>query len=158
MSKLISLVVVVVIAIGAFVIFHDKNNERIEVQNETLSPSSSAVPTTSISPSASPTSTAVSTTVTVTYSDNGYSPVSVTIPVGGTVIFKNMSTHTMWTASNPHPIHSQYPVSGGCIASAFDECKGDKTGTSWSFTFATAGTWGYHNHLLSRDMGTVIVR
>ncbi len=94
----------------------------------------------------------------VTYTDSGYMPNTIIIKKGETLIWKNQSSGGMWTASNPHPIHTEYPQSGGCINSAFDECQADPTGTEWSFTFTRVGTWGYHNHVSARDMGTVVVQ
>lgn len=95
--------------------------------------------------------------VTVTYTDSGYSPKSITVQAGTKVTFVNNSSGAMWTASDPHPVHTTYPVSGGCIKSAFDECKADQPGSSWSFTFDKVGTWGYHNHRSPTTKGTVIV-
>ena len=98
--------------------------------------------------------------VTVTYSDAGFSPKSVTVLVGTKVIFVNQSTKNMWVASAKHPDHTVY--SGTSLAqhcpdtanSAFDQCS---TSTSYSFTFNKVGTWKYHNHVNASDFGTVVV-
>lgn len=55
----------------------------------------------------------------------------------------------MWVASNPHPIHTNYP--------AFDEKAPVINGSSWSFTFDKIGTWGYHNHRNPSSGGTIVV-
>ena len=94
----------------------------------------------------------------VIYNDSGYSPSVLTIKKGDTVVWENKSSSPIWTAANPHPIHSSYSVGGGCIGSAFDECHSDASGTSWTFMFDQVGSWAYHNHLRSRDTGTIIVR
>lgn len=98
--------------------------------------------------------------VLVYYGANGFSTSSITfkIPVGAAVEFFNKSNEDMWVASNPHPTHSSYPTTGGCIASTFDSCRGIPPGGSWSFVFDVAGTWGYHNHLNPGHKGTVVVR
>ena len=96
--------------------------------------------------------------VTVIYTDSGYSPKTITVEAGTKVMFVNNSSGAMWTASDPHPVHTAYPVSGGCIGSVFDECKADAAGASWSFTFDKVGTWGYHNHRNSGMRGTVVVQ
>ncbi|GEM_PF-4346173 len=93
----------------------------------------------------------------VTYSDTGYLPAVLKIQIGETVVFKNQSTRKMWTASGIHPLHREYPTTGGCIGNTFDACKGAQSGESWSFRFDIAGTWKYHNHLNPGDSGTVIV-
>lgn len=93
----------------------------------------------------------------VTYTDSGYSPNSITIKKGETVIFKNQSARSMWTASGAHPTHRLYPTTGGCLGSTFDACQGVQPDDSWSFTFDIVGAWKYHNHLRPEDTGTIIV-
>ncbi len=93
----------------------------------------------------------------VLYMNNGYSPAVLKIKFGDMVTFRNVSSRLMWTASNPHPAHNAYPVKGGCVASAFDQCAPAGAGQDWSFQFTSAGTWQYHNHLNPRDAGVVIV-
>ena len=44
----------------------------------------------------------------VIYTDNGYSPESVTINVGDTVTWKNQSSGGDWVASGNHPTHTLY--------------------------------------------------
>ncbi len=93
----------------------------------------------------------------IIYTDSGYIPKTLKIKKGETVTWKNQSSGGMWTASGPHPIHTEYPQKGGCINSIFDECKADPIGTEWSFTFTYVGTWGYHNHIRASHLGTVVV-
>lgn len=103
---------------------------------------------------------------TVTYTDQGFSPQNVTVMQGGTVTFVNQSSHQMWIASNPHPVHTGYDgtsVSQHCAAgysgpAPFDECTAVNAGGSFSFTFNKTGSWGYHNHALHSDTGTVTVQ
>jgi len=97
----------------------------------------------------------------VTYTSSGFLPGTVTIKVGETVQFVNKSSGTeMWVASDSHPSHTVYsgttkdshcPDTAG---TAFDQCT---PGNTYSFTFQKIGTWGYHNHFLSDDKGTIIV-
>ena len=94
---------------------------------------------------------------TVVLTDYGFSPGVLTVKKGTTVTFMNRSTKDARFASNPHPIHSDYPTRGGCISSTFDSCDDIPPGGSWDFTFDAVGTWGYHNHLNAVDMGTVVV-
>ncbi|MFZ3044196.1 MAG: hypothetical protein WA058_03795 [Minisyncoccia bacterium] len=95
---------------------------------------------------------------TVVFTDSGFSPSVLTIKKDTTVTFQNQSTKEMRVASNPHPIHDDYPTRGGCISSTFDSCSIIPPGGSWTFTFDTLGTWGYHNHLNAVDMGSVVVQ
>lgn len=91
----------------------------------------------------------VSEDVTVTYADSGYSPVTIKIKKGTTVNFVNNSSRSMWTASNPHPVHTDH--------SDFDPRKGFERGESYSYTFNDSGTYNYHNHLSPSHRGSVEV-
>ena len=88
-------------------------------------------------------------TVTVSLTDSEYSPRSVTINVGDTVKFVNDSNGKMWTASGPHPYHTDYK--------GFDEKTAVNNGGTYSFQFLRAGHWSYHNHLNPAQNGTVVV-
>jgi plastocyanin len=101
--------------------------------------------------------------VTITYGPNGFSPANVTIPVGSTVTWVNQGGGNMWVASAQHPSHTVYDgsstsqhCSGGAPSSStvFDQCS---TGSSFSFTFTKAGSWGYHNHADASDHGMITV-
>lgn len=101
--------------------------------------------------------------VSVTYTDDGYSPSTVEISAGDTVTFMNDSSKGMWTASALHPTHRIYDgtsLNDHCnngSSDAFDACREVQPGDSWSFTFNKAGEWGYHNHTFPGDTGAVIV-
>lgn len=86
----------------------------------------------------------------VIYTDDGYSPDVITIQAGETVEFVNQSSGSVWTASDPHPQHTDLPE--------FDARGGVAPGESYSFTFTEPGEWGYHDHLRSFQTGTVIVQ
>ena len=94
----------------------------------------------------------------VNYTDSGFSPSTLTVKKGDTVIFKNTATDDVLVGSNPHPIHSGYPTKGGCISSTFDSCGNISPGKTWSFKFDVIGTWRYHNHLNASEGGTIVVQ
>lgn len=110
------------------------------------------------------TTPAAPTTVTVTYDGKAYSPSTVTVKAGDTVMFKNTSGKNMWVASDEHPTHTEYDstsrtthcAAGYTGATPFDQCKGEAT--DYSFTFTKAGTIGYHDHLNPSAHGTVTVQ
>jgi plastocyanin len=102
-------------------------------------------------------SAAGAASVTVTYTDGGFSPATVTIAKGGKVDFVNNSSRGFWPASDPHPQHTGYPEAGTCKGHAFDPCGAVAPGATWSFTFTTSGTWEYHNHMSARHGGKVVV-
>lgn len=89
-------------------------------------------------------------THTVTYTSSGFSPSSLTINAGDAVHFVNNTSGTMWVASDPHPMHSDY--------SEFDAQKGYASNTTYSFTFDEAGTYEYHDHQHASMRGTIIVK
>jgi plastocyanin len=76
---------------------------------------------------------------TVRMTKDGYSPKVLEIEQGQTVEFVNDSDEDYWPASDPHPIHTDYP--------GFDAQKSILPGESWDFTFNRVGRYGYHNHL-----------
>ena len=104
-----------------------------------------------------------SRTVTVTYTDQGFSPKTVTINSGDSVTFVNKSANPMWVASGVHPVHTEYDgttrethcAPGYAGPAPFDECG---TGTSFTFTFTKTGSWDYHNHADAGMTGLVVVK
>jgi plastocyanin len=105
------------------------------------------VPKTQSQSQAQPSNKKASATVHMTAA--GFSPSVVTIRQGQTVKFVNDSGQGYWPASNPHPIHTDYP--------GFDAGNTVQPGGSWSFTFDRVGRWGYHNHLSPETKGTIVV-
>lgn len=99
---------------------------------------------------------------TVRYTSEGFSPATLTVPLGTTVTFINQGGGEMWVGSDEHPTHrlyagttrEQHCAGGAPSATAFDQCG---VGSTYSFTFGKAGTWGYHNHRESDHHGTITV-
>lgn len=98
-------------------------------------------------------------TMTVTYDGERFTPKEVTVLKGATVRWVNLSTQSLWVASNLHPVHTGYPIrsENDCAGSIFDMCKSIGKGESWSFKFDREGTWKYHNHKSTRIEGSVEV-
>ena len=87
----------------------------------------------------------------------GFLPRELEIRKGDTVVWTNTASKPSWPASAMHPTHDVYPEKGGCIASAFDACKGLAEGESFKFQFNQIGTWKYHDHLNTSVFGAVKV-
>lgn len=167
-SYVIVIIVVLLVLAGAIIYFRGSSNQEAnEYANQT--PNTTGMPTFSPFSTSTPSSSASSTPstgsglrvmkeYTVTATDSGYSPSTITIKAGDTVIFKNGSSQPVWTASAVHPTHKAYPTTGGCVGSTFDACQGIQPGRSWSFKFDIAGSWKYHNHLNPGQTGTVVVQ
>lgn len=100
--------------------------------------------------------------VTVTYTDEGFSPKSVTVPLGTKVTFVKETSKQMWVGSAMHPSHEVYDgtstnehcVAGYAGSPPFDQCA---DGDRYTFVFTKPGTWNYHNHLVAGNFGSVVV-
>lgn len=86
---------------------------------------------------------------TVRYTNNGYDPAQLEVPIGTIVQFVNESDVEMWVASNEHPEHTILPT--------FDQFKSSAKGTTYSYVFDKAGSWSYHDHLKPDIVGTIKV-
>ena len=87
---------------------------------------------------------------TVTLTDQGFTPASITVKAGEKVTFVNQSSGQMWVASAPHPTHTDLP--------GFDELTSVGNGGSYDYTFVKVGSWKYHNHLNPNQRGVVVVK
>ncbi len=102
------------------------------------------------SSSSSSSSSRVGITYNVLYTPVGFNPPVIRIRVGDAIAFKNERAGVgMWVASNPHPVHNEYPI--------FDARAASGTGQTFTFTFSVNGVFGYHNHLKPEQQGVVIV-
>lgn len=152
MKWLIVAVVVVVLGLGAWQLLGTDQPDAST--SETISPTADKQTTTT--PKTDETKEPVkaepenkSSETTITYTNDGFSPNQVTIKAGSKVKFINQSSRQMWVASDPHPIHTDTPT--------FDSNRGIGTGETYEFTFTESGSHGYHNHLSSFHLGTVLV-
>ncbi len=85
----------------------------------------------------------------ITLTETGFSPQSIIIAKGDTVVFTTTRAKPFWPASDLHPTHEIY--------SEFDPQKPIAAGESWSFRFDKIGMWKYHDHLDSYFRGTIEV-
>ncbi len=87
--------------------------------------------------------------VTVRYTNTGFQPAKLTVPVGTMVEFINQSDEEMWVASNVHPEHT--------ILSTFDQFQGVGKSQSYMYTFDKKGSWPYHDHINPALEGIITV-
>ena len=85
----------------------------------------------------------------ITYDGSKYSPATITIKTGDIIVFKNTSAASFWPASGPHPTHTNYPE--------FDPKQAVAAGKTYEFKFTKVGTWAFHDHLNPAARGTVTV-
>ena len=80
---------------------------------------------------------------------NGFSPQTLTIKKGETVVWINQSGENVTVNSDPHPTHNLHRFLN----------KGEfSSGSSVQVTFEETGTLSYHNHLNPSQKGTVVVK
>lgn len=118
-------------------------------------PNESSETTTGMVPSAG-------SSITVSYTNAGFSPNTVTVKKGQTVMFLNETSGPMWVGADEHPSHTMYSGTSRtthCAADytgekPFDQCG---SGATYTFTFTKPGTWTYHNHAAAQAQGTIVV-
>lgn len=88
--------------------------------------------------------------ITVRYTDNGFIPATLEVPVGTMVQFINESNDVMWVASDDHPGHE--------ILSTFDQFGPAEKNGSYAYTFDKPGNWAYHDHINPEREAEIEVR
>ena len=126
--------------------YKDKNGQMVAVYVSTGKP----VPNSITEPTVSFDKTMGMSMATVHYTNTGFEPKTLTVPVGTMVEFVNDSDIEMWVASNPHPQHDILPT--------FDEFDGVKKGEVYTYTFDKKGTWPYHDHINAAKEGVIVVQ
>lgn len=142
MKNFIIIIVIIVIFVAVYTIFSKKGSNTVEqARVETIEKQQENQPSKVLRKTQAQ--------QTAKYTENGFEPNILIVPTGTTIIFINNSRKSMWVASNPHPAHTDL--------STFDQKEGVGEEKSYSFTFTQEGSWEYHNHLIPKDTGTIIV-
>jgi plastocyanin len=143
MSKnlIIIIIIVVVIIAGGFFLFKNSSNQTSPA---TISPTSQ---TSQQAESPSPSEAMSQNTVTLT--QNGFEPQTITITVGEKVTWINKSGDVATVNSDVHPTHLLYPPLN---LGQFTD------GKTMELTFPKAGTFTYHDHYHPNRTGKVIVQ
>ena len=81
--------------------------------------------------------------------ETGFTPATVRVAPVSTVNFVTTGQGSHWPALAVHPTHQ--------MLAGFDAFKPLATGETYSYTFAQAGTWAFHDHLNPSLIGSVIV-
>ena len=87
--------------------------------------------------------------INITANKNKWDPTLITVKAGDTVKFINNDSSPRWPASGSHPTHQ--------ICPGFDALHGLNNGDSYSFTFNTAKTCPWHDHLKPAINGNIEV-
>jgi len=84
----------------------------------------------------------------ITFTDEGFSPSTLTVKKGTVVTVENKSTKSVQFSSDDHPAHTDDPeINMGVLA----------PGESGTFTVETIGTHGFHDHIDDSKTGTLTV-
>lgn len=84
----------------------------------------------------------------VIYTNDGFSPDSLTAKKGTTIRIINKSSGPLEFSSDDHPTHTNHPEFNMTTIAA---------GKESTLELKTVGTWGYHNHLKASDTGMITV-
>lgn len=131
-----------------------------------VSASGNSIPISSLppfTPSKPPFAQGKNKQIVINMLDEGYSPQSLSISQGDTILFINKSNSDRWPATNIHPTHRVYPLSDINLCGTdreqnmFDACRSIPPMQSYSFTFKEKGIWHYHDHLNSSIHGRITV-
>lgn len=97
----------------------------------------------------SPTSTVDANSVKIVFDGERFSPEKITIKAGTKITFVNSSKINLWPASDPHPLHTNYPE--------LDSKKLVLPSEQVNFILSKVGTWTYHDHLMPNSKGTIVI-
>lgn len=86
--------------------------------------------------------------MTITFTDEGFSPEEITVKKGMVVVVKNESSKSVQFSSDEHPSHRDNTEMNLMTLSP---------GETESYTATTVGTWKYHDHIDESKTGTVTV-
>jgi plastocyanin len=84
-------------------------------------------------------------TGSIRLTDNGFSPMTITVKINTQVTFTNNSKKNMWITTD------QQTLVG------FNQQKSVPNGGVYQYTFAKVGTWKYYNHIQPDQSGIVVV-
>lgn len=85
---------------------------------------------------------------TITFTDNGFQPESLTVKTGATVTVKNNSSTEVQFSSDDHPSHLKEPELN---------LRALRPGESAMFIVTKTGKWGFHDHIHDNFTGTLNV-
>jgi plastocyanin len=89
----------------------------------------------------------VEAAATITYTGEAFTPATITVKAGDTIKIMNDGENVMYFASDEHPTHlDNSELNVGDV----------EPGSSATFTIASSGTWGFHDHYNASAGGEII--
>jgi plastocyanin len=142
-KAIIAIIAVVIIGAGGYLVLHKDSDKSSKDSGTQTNQSADTSTQTGADNSANQ-----KVAATITYSNNGFSPATVTVESGDTIAIKNTASRSVQFDSDPHPDHTDdEELNVGIVA----------PGETATFKVTQTGNHGYHNHLNSSDTGTIIV-
>ncbi|MDB5187232.1 MAG: hypothetical protein JWM07_704 [Candidatus Saccharibacteria bacterium] len=89
-----------------------------------------------------------SSAATITYTDNGFTPNTLTVKKNSVITVTNKSSKNVMFSSADHPTHQEQPELNMNTLNP---------GESGTITITKAGIWGYHDHIDETMTGTITV-
>jgi len=134
-------VVLVVLVLGGFLVFgRSKSNPNTTSTKTAQSNEVDCIKKTNVQ------------TVTVTYTDNGFTPTAVSLNACDKLQWINSASSQVQIGVNPHPVHTgDRSITGGEFTLNLDP------GQTKSLDISKKGNFGYHNHLNPLQTGVVAV-
>lgn len=147
-NLVIAIVVLAVLGLGVFLLVRNNNTSKTNSSSQTTTTTDNSTSNTTPTTNTNTTQPA-SDAVTITYSDNGFSPATSTLKAGGKLTVTNSSSSALTFNSDPHPSHTaNSELNIGAISA----------GQSKTVTLTNTGAWVYHNHLDSSQKGNITVQ
>lgn len=140
-SKLLLVIVVLIVAFGAFTFLANKNTSTPSSTKQPESMKSQKTTTPAVTQ-------ANSQVANVILGDSGFVPKDIIVKAGTRVIWRNSSGKAATVNSDNHPTHRLY---------LFLNLGEFPDGSSVQVVFDKAGKYGYHNHYNASETGTVTV-
>jgi plastocyanin len=138
---IIAVAAIILLAAAAFAMnrttSNDMRNDATVERSDNTTPESSETSEVTDMPIAS-----------ISYTDAGFSPATLTIQKGTALTITNESSIDLMFASADHPTHED---------NAELNLDTIKPGASGTVTLTKTGAWGYHNHDMADHMGQIIV-
>lgn len=139
MKKILLIIIILIVALGAFTFL---GNKKTSPTNSTKQSGSMKTQGTK------PTQTLNNQVVNVILGDSGFVPKDITVKAGSRVVWINKSGKNATVNSYTHPTHLLYPfLNLGEFANA----------TTVQVVVDKIGKYSYHNHLNPNETGTITV-
>jgi plastocyanin len=131
----LAIVGTVVLVIIAIILFSHSDNPTLNLPGSSNSPEVKGVE---------------AQDVLIVYAGGAFSPTHLSITAGQEVVFQDSSDQPMQIASNPYPYDNDLP--------GLNSPQVTRAGGTYTYVFARAGTFGYHNELAPGQGGSVTVQ